>query len=69
MLFSNYLIKKDRKSLDLSIVKRLITKFVFQNLQLLLTQYNLLIYNLITLLSDLFKIATGMWSSIFSIHG
>jgi len=60
MLFSNYLIKKDRKSLDLSIVKRLITKFVFQNLQLLLTQYNLLIYNLITLLSDLFKIATGM---------
>lgn len=61
MLFSDYLIKKDSEYLDLSILKRnLITKFVFENLQLLPAQYNLLICNLITLLSDLFRIATGM---------
>lgn len=44
-------------------------KFVVERLQLLLAQYNFLIYNLITLLGNLFRIATEMWSSISNVYG
>lgn len=70
MLFFEYLIKIYSQYFNVCFEKEIKAKFVSVEIfQLLPAHYNLLAYNLISLLSNLLKIATGMWGSIFIIHG